>query len=102
MKNRNEWTALFEAKVGNVSLSAYQVVRYAEDAKANSMNVVITILDESNHRVEQGPIEIPKRLLTKVKPLHLSKRLVLSTSILMRKRTEVDGREKFFVLDGLI
>lgn len=46
--------------------------------------------------------EIPKRLLTKVKLYHLSWRLILSTAILMRNRTEIDDREKLFALEELI
>lgn len=102
VKNRNEWTALVEAKVGNSSLSADQVVRYAEDAKANGINAVITISNEFTPRVEQSPINISKRLLTKVKLYHLSWRLILSTAILMRNRTDIDDREKLFVLEELI
>ena len=40
VKNRNEWTAIVEAKVGNSTLSLEQVTRYAEDARANGINAL--------------------------------------------------------------
>ena len=55
VKNRNEWTAIVEAKVGNSTLSLEQVTRYAEDARANGINAVITISNEFTPRVEQSP-----------------------------------------------
>ena len=33
IKNRNEWTSLVEAKVGNNSLNLEQVIKYVEDDK---------------------------------------------------------------------
>ena len=102
VKNRNEWTALVEAKVGNSTLSLEQVIRYAEDARANGINAVITISNEFTPRVEQSPLEIPKRLQSRVRIYHLSWRLILSTAILMRNRTDIEDREKLFVIDELI
>lgn len=102
VKNRNEWTSLVEAKVGNNSLGVDQVTKYVEDARANNIDAVITISNEFTPRVDQSPLELPKRLLTKVKLYHLSWRLVLSTAILIKNKNQIDDREKSFVLDELI
>ena len=102
VKNRNEWTALIEAKVGKATLDADQVAKYVEDAKINGISAVITISNEFTPRVEQSPIDIPRRLLSKVKLYHLSWRLILSSAILLRKRADFEDREKLFVIDELI
>ena len=102
IKNRNEWTALVEAKVGNNSLSVEQVTKYVEDARANGIDAVVTISNEFTPRVDQSPISLPKRLLTKVKLYHLSWRLILSSAILLKNNKQIEDREKSFVLDELI
>lgn len=102
VKNRNEWTSLVEAKVGNNSLGVDQVTKYIEDARANNIDAVITISNEFTPRVDQSPLELPKRLLNRVKLYHLSWRLVLSTAILIKNKNQIDDREKSFVLDELI
>ena len=102
IKNRNEWTALVEAKVGNNSLNLEQVTRYVEDARANGIDSVITISNEFTPRVDQSPINLPKRLQIRVKIYHLSWRLILSSAILLKNKSNIEDREKTFVLDELI
>jgi len=58
VKNRNEWTSLVEAKVGNNSLNVDQVIKYVEDARANNIDAVITISNEFTPRVDQSPLEL--------------------------------------------
>ncbi|MDA8716682.1 hypothetical protein N9M78_01855 [Alphaproteobacteria bacterium] len=101
IKNRNEWTALVEAKVGNNSLSLEQVTKYIEDARANGIDAVVTISNEFTPRVDQIPVSLTKRLLTKVKLYHLSWRLILSSAILLKNNKQIEDREKSFVLDEL-
>lgn len=102
IKNRNEWTALVEAKVGNNLLQEEQVTRYVEDARANGIGAVITISNEFTPRVEQSPVNLPKRLLNRVKLYHLSWRLILSTAALLKNQNDIKDREKSFVLGELI
>lgn len=102
IKNRNEWTSLVEAKVGNNSLNLEQVIKYVEDARANGIDAVITISNEFTPRVDLSPITLPKRLLTKVKLYHLSWRLILSSAILLKNKNEIEDREKSFVIEELI
>ena len=102
IKNRNEWTALVESKVGNNTLNEEQVTRYVEDARANGIDAVITISNEFTSRVEQSPVTLPKRLLNRVKLYHLSWRLILSTAVLLKNREQINDREKSFVISELI
>ena len=102
IKNRNEWSALIEAKVGKNSLNAEQVSRYLEDARANSIDALITISNEFSPRVDQSPVEVPKRLLNKVRLYHFSWRLILSKAQLIKQNNIIEDREKLFVLGELI
>lgn len=102
IRNRNEWTALVESKVGNNTLNEEQVTRYVEDARANGIDAVITISNEFTSRVGQSPVTLPKRLLNRVKLYHLSWRLILSTAVLLKNREQINDREKSFVISELI
>ena len=102
IKNRNEWSALIEAKVGKNSLSPEQVSRYLDDARSNNIDALITISNEFSPRVDQSPVEVPKRLLTKVKLYHFSWRLILSKAQLLKQNSSIEDREKIFVLEELI
>ena len=102
IKNRNEWSALVEAKVGDNKLKEDQVCRYLEDAKANDINALITISNEFTPKVEQSPLDIPKKLLSRVKLYHLCWRLILSTAQLLQHKSQIEDREKSFILDELI
>jgi len=102
VKSRNEWSALVEAKVGKSQLKEEQILRYLIDARENSINALITISNEFSPRVDQSPIDVPKRLLNKVKLYHFSWRLILSKAQLLKNRADVEDREKSFVLAELI
>jgi len=90
IKNRNEWTSLVEAKVGMNTLSAEQVIKYVEDARSNNVDAVITISNEFTPRVDQSPLDLPKRLLKRVRLYHLSWRLILSTAILLKNKSLIE------------
>jgi len=75
---------LVEAKVGKSQLKEEQILRYLIDARENSINALITISNEFSPRVDQSPIDVPKRLLNKVKLYHFSWRLILSKAQLLR------------------
>lgn len=102
LKNRNEWSALVEAKVGKNSLNPEQVSRYLEDARSNNIDALITISNEFSPRVDQSPVDVPKRLLNRVKLYHFSWRLILSKAQLLKQTSNIEDREKSFVLEELI
>ncbi len=69
---RTQWSALIEAKIGRNGLTSEQVARYAELAKANGIDAVITISNEFVARADHSPVSIPKTLLRKVGLFHWS------------------------------
>ena len=102
IKNRNEWSALIEAKVGNSKLDPEQICRYLEAAKINNIDAIITISNEFSPRVVQSPVNIPKKFLNKVTLYHFSWRLILSEASLLKRDNELEDREKSYVIEELI
>lgn len=99
---RNQWSALVEAKIGNQELAADQVERYAELAKANGIDAVITISNQLVARADHHPIKLPKRLLNKVGLYHWSWMYVLTQAMLLDMEQTIDDREQRFLLDETI
>lgn len=102
VKNRNEWTALVESKVEKNQLDATQIKKYVDDARDNSIDAVITISNEFTPRVDQSPVHIDGRSLSKVKLYHLSWRLILSTAKLLKNNNQIENEEKSLILDEFI
>lgn len=99
---RSHWSALVEAKIGNQELEADQVERYAELAKANGIDAVITISNQLVARADHHPIKLPKRLLNKVGLYHWSWMSVLTQAMLLDMEQAIDDREQQFILDETI
>lgn len=99
---RCQWTALVEAKIGNQELVAEQVERYAELAKANRIDAVITISNQLVARADHHPIKLPKRLLNKVGLYHWSWMSVLTQAMLLDMEQSIDDPEQQFLLDETI
>ena len=98
----NQWLALVEAKIGNHELVQEQVERYAELAKSNGIDAVITISNQLVARADHHPIKLPKRLLKKVGLYHLSWMGVLTQAMLLDMEKGVEDREQLFLLDETI
>lgn len=99
---RSQWSALVEAKIGNQVLAADQVERYAELAKANGIDAVITISNQLVARADHHPIKLPKRLLNKVGLYHWSWMSVLTQAMLLDMEQSIDDPEQQFLLDETI
>ena len=103
IKNKKDWTALVEAKVGSSLLDEAQVRRYLDDANAYKMAAVITISREITQSIKHTPLNFSKNPPKKVSLYHFSWRLVETTVRLILSKDQVDGKiadeEKQFVLE---
>ena len=99
---RSRWSALVEAKIGNQELVAEQVERYAELARANGIDAVITMSNQLVARADHHPIKLPKRLLNKVGLYHWSWMSVLTQAMLLDMEQSIDDPEQRFILDETI
>ena len=99
---RSNWSALVEAKIGNQQLDADQVERYAELAKANGIDAVITISNQFVTRADHHPVKLPKRLANKVGLYHWPWMWVLTQAKLLDMEQAVEDREQAILLDEVI
>lgn len=84
---RQTWSALIEAKIGSATLDEDQVRRYAELARNNSIDAVITINNQFVSLVNHHPVKITKSLANRVKLFHWSWTFVQTQAYLL----DLDG-----------
>ena len=99
---RSRWTAIVEAKIGNQDILPEQVERYAELAKENGIDALITISNQFVARADHHPVKLPKRLSSKVGLYHWPWMWVLTEAMLLDMEKVVDDREQVFLLDEVI
>ena len=95
---KSSWSALIEAKIGTAKLSADQVTRYVEMARANGIDAVITISNEFVTRADHSPVSIPKNLLRKVDLYHWSWTWIATQCEILAHKGAVEDAEQAFLL----
>ena len=101
-RGRSTWSALIEAKIGNSKLEPGQIERYAQLARNNKIDSVITISNEFVARPDHSPVSIPKMLLRKVSLYHWSWKFILTEAILLRSRAAATDPDQAFLLREFI
>ena len=102
IKNKKDWTALVEAKVGNSVLDEAQVRKYLDDANAYKIAAVITISREITQSIKHTPLNFSRNPPKRVSLYHFSWRLVETTARLILREDQINDKivdkEKQFVL----
>ena len=98
---RTQWSALIEAKIGRNELTAEQVSKYAELAKANGIDAVITISNEFVARADHSPVSISKTLLRKVDLFHWSWSWLATVCEILEYQEAVTDSEQGYLLRQL-
>ena len=101
-RGRSSWAALIEAKIGNNAISSEQVDRYAQLARNNSVDAVITISNEFAVRPDHCPVELSKPLQRKIKLFHWSWKFILTEALLLQSRAAIKDPDQAFLLRELI
>lgn len=100
---RNTWQALIEAKIGNASLDSEQVTRYAQIARQQGIDAVITLSNEFTARADHHPTTtLPKALSRKVALYHWPWMWVRTQAELIELEKAVDDVEQKFLLNEFI
>ena len=95
---RSQWSALVEAKIGRNELTPEQVTKYAELAKANGIDAVVTVSNEFVARADHSPVSISKTLLRKVDLYHWSwSWLATVCEILEYQETVTDSEQEYLL-----
>ncbi|WP_306131163.1 hypothetical protein [Roseivivax marinus] len=98
---RTQWSALIEAKIGRNELTAEQVSKYAELAKANGIDAVITISNQFVSRADHSPVSISKTLLRKVGLFHWSWSYLATACEILEYQKTVTDTEQVYLLRQL-
>lgn len=98
---RTQWSALIEAKIGRNELTVEQVSKYAELAKANGIDAVITISNEFVARADHSPVSISKTLLRKVDLFHWSWSWLATVCEILEYQEAVTDSEQGYLLRQL-
>lgn len=101
-RGRSSWTALIEAKIGNNAIDSEQVDRYAQIARNNSIDAIITISNQFAVRPDHSPITISKPLQRKIKLFHWSWKFILTEALLLQSRAAIKNPDQAFLLRELI
>ena len=98
---RTRWSALIEAKIGRNELTQDQVTKYAELAKANGIDAVITVSNEFVARADHSPVSISKTLLRKVDLFHWSWSWLATVCEILEYQEAVTDSEQGYLLQQL-
>lgn len=98
---RTQWSALIEAKIGRNELTSEQVSKYAELAKVNGIDAVITISNEFVARADHSPVSISKMLLRKVDLFHWSWSWLATVCEILEYQETVTDSEQGYLLAQL-
>lgn len=96
------WTALVEAKVGNVNISQEQLERYLELAKQNKIDAVITISNQFSAVPQHHPVRIPAWKLKGVQLFHFSWTQILTEANLLLVNRNVEDDDQAYVLSEFL
>ena len=98
---RSRWSALVEAKIGKANLDEDQVQRYAELARANGIDAVVTLSNQFTARADHSPVSLAKPLLRKVNLYHWSWSWLATTCEILAYRETVTDAEQSYLLRQL-
>lgn len=96
------WTALVEAKVGNVNISPEQLERYLELAKQNKIDAVITISNQFSAVPQHHPVRIPAWKLKGVQLFHFSWTQILTEANLLMVNRNVEDDDQAYILSEFL
>ncbi|MEQ9190535.1 MAG: hypothetical protein RLQ25_08525 [Alphaproteobacteria bacterium] len=96
------WSALVEAKIGNTELDPQQVERYAELARANGVDAVITLSNQFVARADHHPVRLRKSLTNRVGLYHWPWMWVLTEALLLDWNKQVEDPDQAFLIDEII
>ncbi len=95
---KKTWSALFEAKIGRNELTAEQVERYAELAKANGIDAVITVSNQFVARPDHHPVKVSRALGKKVGLFHWSWMFILTQAHLLDMEDTIGTADQAYLL----
>ena len=100
--NKLEWSAIIESKIGGNSINEQQIIKYAEIAKSNNIQAVITISNQFVARPDHSPVQLPRNLSKKVALYHWTWTSILTEAKLIEHKKYISDPEQLFLLNEFI
>jgi hypothetical protein len=97
-----EWRALIEAKVGTSELDNAQFEAYAETARANGIDALITISNQYTALPTHSPVTLPNGLRGKVELYHWSWMDILTKATLLLETEEIEDPTQVFIVSEMV
>jgi hypothetical protein len=97
-----QWSALFEAKIGNAEIDHEQVRHYAAVAKDHGIGAVVTISNQFVVLPTHSPVNIGKVLERHVGLFHWSWTFIMTEAMLLIGDDEFSTPEQKFILSELV
>ena len=99
---RQTWSALVEAKIGNAVLAEDQVRRYAELARDNSIDAILTISNQFVTQPSHHPVKLSKILTNKVQTLHWSWTFIQTYAYLLDIEDRIADKTQALLLNEFV
>ena len=99
---RKQWSALIEAKIGNVDIGEEQLKHYLQQAKKNKIDAVITITNQFVAMPSHHPVKVAKSLLKGVELYHWSWMYAVTQATLLLESGEVTSPDQKFILEEVL
>ena len=97
-----EWQALIEAKVGRSELDPQQILAYAEVAKENKIDSIITISNQFVAHPTHAPVQLPKVLARHVSLHHWSWMFIVTQAKLLLNEYPFDNPLEKLILSEMV
>ncbi|CAN0564938.1 unnamed protein product, partial [Ectocarpus sp. 12 AP-2014] len=95
---KRQWTALVEAKVGKSEISAEQLERYLQIAKAQKIDAVITISNQFSTIPQHHPVKLNTSKFKNIELFHFSWMHIMTIADLLTVNRNVDDDDQAHIL----
>ncbi len=99
---RQTWSALIEAKIGSADLDSDQIKRYAELARENAVDAIVTITNQFVARANHHPVRVGKALANRVKLFHWSWTFIQTQAYLLDLERQISDANHAYLLHEFV
>ncbi len=99
---RKTWRAILEAKIGKAEIDEEQLKAYAELARLNGIDAVITLSNQFTALPEHHPVQLPRALVKGLDLFHWSWMHVLTQATLLLHDDGFDSPDQRYILREVV
>ena len=99
---KRRWSALVEAKIGKNEITHNQIDLYAQLAKANGIDAIITLSNQFVALPEHHPVPLPKVLARSLSLYHWSWMFIVTQASLLIDDEEIKDKDQQYILSEFV